>query len=260
VLPEFKRRFLLAAARAVRPLTGRNSIEDHAPDDVFVAGFPKSGNTWFQYLMAGVLGGIDAASCPDHVVQDLMPDAQSRLIYRRQTKPVFFKTHDLPRPRYRRVIYLLRDGRDAMVSYFHHYNALFPPVDFPTLVRTAPRLPAKWHAHVEAWLANPHGADLIVVKYEDLKRDTVAELRRVCTFAGLTVDDARLRQATEGASFANMKSREQRLGWADPAWPKDQPFVRRGVVGSFRNEMPADALALFLAEAGPTLQKNGYTV
>lgn len=247
-----------AAVRLTRRATGLTPIGEHRPGDVFVVGFPKSGNTWMQYLLAGLAGGVDTARCADELVQELVPDVQERAGYRRYTEPVFFKSHAAPRADYRRVIYLLRDGRDAMTSYFRHHNAMSPPVDFVTLVRTAPGLAQRWHEHVEAWLANPFQASLHLVKYEELRRDPAATLRQIAGFAGLTVDEAVLVRAVEAASFENQQRREQALGWANKRWPRDQPFVRRGAIGSHRNEMPPEALALFLAEAGPTLRKTGY--
>ncbi len=248
-----------AAVRLSAPATGLQPIEQHEPDDVFIVGFPKSGHTWLQYQLAGLVGGVDAARCPDALVQDLIPDIHARHAYRRYTSPVFFKSHvPTPPPDYRRVIYLLRDGRDAMVSWFHHHNAMFPPVDFSTLIRTAPHLEARWHEHVEAWLANPHGAEILTVRYEDMKHDPVGQLRRIAEFARIQTDDTQLARAVAGAGFEQQKQREARQGWEDPKWPKDKSFVRRGAVGSFRDEFPPDALALFLAEAGPTLKKLGY--
>jgi hypothetical protein len=260
MLDRFRHVFARAVVRLTQRSTGLTPINDHKAEDIFVVGFPKSGNTWVQYLLAGLLCGVDATRCPDAIIQEIVPDVLGRAGYRRNTQPMFFKSHDLPRPDYRRVIYLLRDGRDAMVSYFHHYNALFPGMDFGTLIRTVPDLPAHWHEHVEAWLANPYGAELLVVKYEELLRDPVAELRRICTFARIEADDARLVRVSEAASFANMKQREKRLGWDHATWPKDKAFVRRGQSGSYRDEMPPEVLALFQAEAGATLLKTGYSL
>lgn len=256
----FRPAFVRAAVRLTRQATGLTPINDHRVDDIFVVGFPKSGHTWVQYLLAGLLCGVDATRCSDALVQAIVPDIHANAGYRRYTQPMFFKSHHLPRPDYRRVIYLLRDGRDAMVSYFHFYNALFPAKDFPTLVRTTPDLPARWHEHVEAWLANPHGAELLVIKYEDSLRDATAQLRRICTFAHIEADDALLARTSEAASFANMRQREKHLGLRSPLWPKDKAFVRRGQAGSYRDEMPPEALALFLSEAEPTLRKMGYLI
>jgi hypothetical protein len=258
MLVRFRHAFARVVVRLTQRATGLTPINDHRADDIFVVGFPKSGNTWVQYLLAGLLCGVDTTLCSDALLQEIVPDVHEYPSYRRCTQPMFFKSHHLPRPGYRRVIYLLRDGRDAMVSYFHHYNALFPGMDFATLVRTAPGLLSRWHEHVEAWLANPYGAELLVVKYEDLINDPVAQLRRICTFAGIEADESRLIHASEAASFANMKQHEKRLGWDHSTWPKDKSFVRRGTVGSYRDEMPPEVLALFQAEAGATLLKTGY--
>ena len=34
-------------------------IEDILPEDIVVVGYPKSGNTWFQFLVAGAVYGVD---------------------------------------------------------------------------------------------------------------------------------------------------------------------------------------------------------
>src|SRR5579871_1431411 len=99
-------------------------ISESRPEDVFIAGYPKSGNTWVQNLLVGVVYGAAPSRVPDTLVQDLVPDVHSRSWYRRYGRLMFFKTHHLPRPEYRRVVYLLRDGRDVMVSYWHHREAL----------------------------------------------------------------------------------------------------------------------------------------
>src|ERR1700728_3872206 len=87
------------------------SIEDIDPGDIVVAGYPKSGNTWMQYLLAGLRFGIDVRLAPDSLVQELIPDMHSKRFYKRHLAPMFFKTHQLPKREFRRVIYLVRDGR-----------------------------------------------------------------------------------------------------------------------------------------------------
>jgi hypothetical protein len=98
---------------------------------------------------------------------------------------------------------------------------------------------------------------MIVVKYEDLKNDPVNELRRFCAFVGVERDDAFLELMTQKASFDKMRQKEI-LSGIDPRWPTDKFFVRRGQVGSYKDEMPPEVLAVFLREAGDTLRKLGY--
>jgi hypothetical protein len=233
-------------------------IKQSQPADVFVCGFPRSGHTWFQSLLAGAVFGVDPGFAHDSIIQDLVPDVHYKRFYKRYGTTAYFKSHDLPDNRYRRVVYLLRDGRDAMVSYRHFLSALQGQVDFSKLVRGIGVSPCQWHEHVEAWQANPHGAEMITIKYEDLHAAPLAELRRFCTFARIEREDGHLERVIARSAFAVARKKEQEQGWDNLAWPRDRAFIRRGQVGSYRDEMPADVLAAFMERAGPTLAKCGY--
>jgi hypothetical protein len=229
------------------------------PDDIFIVGYPKSGNTWFQDLVTMVIYGVPPALAPPLLAQTLVPDVHSRTFFQRYFTPMFFKSHFLPRPEYRRVVYLLRDGRDAMVSQYHHCRAFHDSVDFMKLVRDETQLPhGAWHKHVDAWLANPFQAEMVVIKYEDLKQDPVTALERFCAFADMERDHSLLELVARETVFAKMQRREILLGEGDLEWPKDRLFRRRGVVGSYKDEMPAGVLAAFMADAADTLRGCGY--
>jgi hypothetical protein len=243
---------ILAAARL-------HDINETDPDDIFVVGYPKSGNTWMQHLLTGLRFGINPRWSPDSLVQDLVPDIYFTKFYKRYLTPTFFKTHELPKPRHRRVIYLIRDGRDAMVSYFHYLDALGASPDRLQLVSSGAGLfPCRWHEHVEAWLANPYEADMITVSYERLKADLTRELRRICEFAGLERGQATLGFIAQNCTFEIMRENERKYGRADPAWPKDKAFIRRGEVGSHKDEMEPQILEAFLQLSAPALERLGY--
>lgn len=252
-IPESARKEFCAA-------TGMRTIDDLDPKDVLIVGYPKSGNTWMQYLIASAVYGIDVTSSPDALIQDLVPDVHFKRFYKRYFPVTFFKSHHLPRPDYRKVVYLIRDGRDAMVSYLHFVEGqVGGTVDFLQLVTAKEGLfPSKWHEHVEQWSANPHMAEMITVRYEDLKKDTVGELRRICEFAGMPREQGVLEKAAQQSSFSSMKKREETFPWENPDIPKSKKFVRRGEVGSHKDEMPTAVIDAFLAEAGATLRKTGY--
>ncbi len=97
------------------------------------------------------------------------------------------------------------------------------------------------------------------IRYEDLKENSVRELQRMIDFAGVMRDASILRRAAEKASFHAMQSRERRLGWDNPQWPKEKAFVRRGAVGAYFDEMPPEVLEAFMREAGPLLERLGYS-
>ncbi len=235
-------------------------ITNFVAQDIFIVGYPKSGNSWFQSLVVGALYGIDIEHSSDQLIQELLPDVHYNKFYKRHGNPMFFRSHNLPKPEYKQVVYLLRDGRDVMVSYFHHLKALQnKEINFLKMVQNGKEFfPCKWHQHVKTWLSNPFDAQMIIIRYEDLIRDTLKELNRFCKFIEVEVDKFQLQQAILQCSFENMREKEENQGWDNPSWPKDKSFVRRGQVGSYRDEMPSDALEVFMKEAGETLIECGY--
>jgi hypothetical protein len=83
----------------------------------------------------------------------------------------------------------------------------------------------------------------LLVRYEDLRRDTAAELRRILTFIGEQPTDAELAETVSFASIENMRQLEERKAfWFSGSVLKpaergnvDSYKVRRGKVGGFRD-------------------------
>ena len=237
-------------------------ITQFLAEDIFVVGYPKSGNTWFQNLIVGTVYGVDPRWAPSALAHDLVPDLAYNKYYRRYTTPMFFKSHDLPRPEFRRVVYLLRDGRDVMVSY-RHYREAIDGKDYDFLKFVTPETdlyPCHCPEHVDAWMQNPYRAQMLVIQYEELLREPVRELERFCQFAGISREICHLATVAEAASFHNLRDKEARTGFGRPDhnFPPDKFFFRRGVVGSHKDEMLPDVLERFLEHAGDTLRRCGY--
>jgi hypothetical protein len=132
-------------------------------------------------------------------------------------------------------------------------------MDFLRLVQTGENLfPCKWHEHVEQWLANPYGAQMISVRYEHLQADPAAQLQRISEFAGLPREAGALEAAAKSASFSAMKRREASFAWENPQIPKSKQFIRRGQIGSYRDEMPPAVRDAFMKEAAAMMSKAGY--
>ena len=147
-----------------------------------------------------------------------------------------------------------------MVSYFHHLAAFGDAPDLLNMVTDGTGLfPCRWHEHVERWMANPYNADMLIISYEALRVEPVGELSRLCAFAGLQRDAACLKAVAQACSFARMQERERALGWGDrDPWPNEKAFVRRGMVGSFKDEMPPATLLAFTRLSQSALELAGY--
>jgi alcohol sulfotransferase len=79
----------------------------------------------------------------------------------------------------------------------------------------------------------------LVVRYEDMRADTTAELRRIADFMRMDATDAEVADAVEWAAFENMKQRERMprrraaVGAGDVANPDLQ--TRAAKVGGYQD-------------------------
>jgi len=252
-------------ALGLRP-HGRN-VEVFA-DDVFIVSYPKSGNSWVRFLIAHLVaeGPVDFSS-----VQGIVPgiDFLSANKLGSLTRPRILKSHEYFDPRYEKLMYLVRDPRDVVVSYYHHdlRRRLIPegyPMEQYVGRFLAGRLDpyGSWHEHVGSWLGARDGdPGFLLVRYEDLSATPQQGLRRIADFLGLCPSDAELELACERSSFDAMRKLEryqaETAGTLSPVRVQ-QPFVRSGTVGGWRRELPSALAARITARWGRTMAALGY--
>lgn len=217
------------------------SIKETKECDVFVVGFPKSGNTWMQNLLSGLLFGISTEFLPDSLTQDLVPDIHYKKYYKRYLDFNCFKSHHLPKPEYRRVIYLIRDPRDMIVSYYHYLNNLGQTTTFEKMIDGEDSYVIRWKQHVQHWINNVYDADIMVLKYEDLLNDTFNQINRVLGFIKIERPDELIKKVIEGNSFSNMQKKEAKYGFDNDIsrtiWKPNGKFFRKGKIGGYEEEL-----------------------
>ncbi len=232
------------------------------PDDQFLAAFPRSGSTWLRTVITNVMVP-DTASNPK-VFNARIPGITFRKLRHLYAlpSPRLMMTHSPALPAFRRVVYIVRDGRDALVSYYHYVvtrQGGDEPFDvfFERYLKGHYGTP--WHAHVEGWLgpgADRLGDDLLVVTFEQLKRDTTAEVSRVLRFLGVEASDETLDEAIRLASLDNAQRLEaQRRG---PFANRDASFYRSGGTGTGTSLLTGEPLARFEAVSARALEMAGY--
>jgi len=214
------------------------------PDDVLVASFPKSGNTWVRFIFANIvaqreMGDIDVDF---HVVNSKLLYSYDSSSYSRispKTMPRFVKTHlKYSRLRFNgnRSIYVYRNPADVMVSYFMFRKALKGAGsyggDFQSFIRDSKKgLPA-WVAHYKSWI----GKASFVLSYERLKDNPFSEMNRVFRDLSIAVEEDELRQAVEESDIANVRVREEKAGRPKEMvdFQEGHIFARKGTIGQYR--------------------------
>ncbi|MGD2070517.1 MAG: sulfotransferase domain-containing protein, partial [Gemmatimonadota bacterium] len=211
-------------------------------EDVVVASFPKSGRNWLLFLIANALlaENGEERTVTFRNVHDLVPEDDPRSA----TLPGvggITATHREFDGRRGRVVYVIRDPRDVLVSYHDYLKGRWshevPPLD--TFVESERWGVPAWCRHVTSWAP----ARSRLVRYEELHEDTGGELRRLLDDLGLPVDDAAVERAVERSSFQSMKRIEHEHGLppregADPSYR----FMRKGAVGEGRRALDRTGL------------------
>jgi hypothetical protein len=129
-----------------------------------------------------------------------------------------------------------------------------------------------WQAHVDSWLNCPlaQNGNLLVVRYEDLRRDTETGLMEMLEFLGIPGDRDQVRSAVENNSLRAMREKEEKAKKSGAPLVKgtllrkhnvdreDARFVRSGSVGGWREKLSEAQIAVVSKYAGEALVRAGY--
>ena len=267
------------------------------PDDIFLVSFPKSGNTWTRFLLGNLMNPDNPVGFA--AIESVVPDiaAFPRADFRKLKRPRLIKSHDCFDPRYRRVIYIIRDPRDVAVSLYFYAKKVkniddsFSMEAFVTRMLVPGRsYNGTWGEHAGSWLVNAaniadfspngngagahasatqteppgargHGREFLLVRYEDLLADAHAGLRGIAEFLGLEATPERIQTAVERSSADSMRKLEsaQNLQWKTTRETrKDIPFVREAKSGQWRTSLSANSVAEIESAWGHLMRLAGY--
>lgn len=254
-----------------RAIAGRTRGRDVTvySDDVFLVSYPKSGNTWLRFLLAHLICRNAAVSFGN--VEDIIPDiylhTDRTLISR--PRPRILKSHEYFDPRYKNVIYLARDPRDVVVSYYYHsIKFLGQPDDFPKdefvarFVRGELDAFGSWGESVGSWVgARSNSTRFLLLRYEDLLEDTVAQVRRIASFLGWSTQRERLETAVSLSSAERMRNLEKTEGRSVKQLRQsrsDKLFVRTGRSGNWQSELSTSHVDMITTAWKDIMQRLGY--
>jgi hypothetical protein len=248
---------------------GRNLVI--LPDDVFLVSYPKSGNTWIRFLLANLIFPEQPATFAN--IHRLIPDPtdSAKRDFDRLPRPRIIKSHDCYDPRYPRVIYVVRDPRDVVLSQYHYHRKLRKLEDDSPLEKFVARFLAgetcphgSWGQNIGTWLYTSEGDPrFLLLRYEDLVADTPRELAKIVAFLNLPANQQQIAQAVERSSADQMRKLEKtqtdKSGLTKGS-RKDLSFVRAAGSGGWRSELPAPMVAGIEAAWGPLMRHLGYEV
>jgi hypothetical protein len=247
----------IASTLERRYMVARNRMRLR-PTDVFVASYPRSGNTWMRHLLSDAIlqthglhfdPDVGFTIHPDRIIPDMYLhdirhiDPRIRLPFR------LVKTH---RPFGRMVskaVYLFRLPEDALVSYYHHhlrYEHLRSRVTSGP-DRFCTENVGTWCANVGSYIQGKEigEAQIQFVSYESMHQRPAEILQGVMEFLGIPVDQEICQTAVENNTFEKKRGREQLRE------EHHEYFFRKGKVGSGKEELRIETIDAIRAVAGP---------
>ena len=239
------------------------------PDDVFILSFPKSGNTWTRFLIANLVYSETPADFSN--INRLTPDPESlsKREMARMPRPRIIKSHQYFDPRYKRVIYVVRDPRDVALSQFHFHckrgliEDSYPPEKFVArFVAGETSHYGSWGENVASWLATRENRPgFLLLRYEDMLEDAARELNKVASFLEMPPHAERIANAVRRSSAEEMRKLEKsqaHLWSSTKSTRQDVPFVRSAQAGGWRTGLPEVAVAQMETTWGNLMKHLGY--
>jgi hypothetical protein len=222
-----------------------------------VTEYPKSGGSWFSQMLADYLN----ISFP----RNRIPLPKSCIMHGHY----LYSKKKLPN-----VFVVIRDGRDVIVSFYFHcffindrFNErlvikmrnLQPYKDFRDIKKNLPLfidflyktkkpLGFTWSDFVNNW----YGKQGYFIRYEKLKEECAIELyRAIQSIIKTEPENSRLKDIATKYTFAAQAKRK-------PGDEKNNSFMRKGIVGDWKNYFTKETSEIFDYYAGKELILLGY--
>lgn len=213
------RKSVSAVKRKVQEREGKKFLASNPLiDDIYLVSFPKSGNHWLRFLLANAIKShfqIDR-DVNFFTIDDIIPNIHVKSGALREGGP--FGRPDLPRlikshrtytPYYNRVILLVRDPRDVMISYYHFLKdrqMISQDTSLSQFVQHPRHGAAAWVAHTSNWYSTFEPSQNIqLFRYEDFLDHPHHQLGRLMSLLGISANQVALEEAVDLSSKENMK-------------------------------------------------------
>jgi len=231
---------------------------DRVEPDVYLVSYPKCGRTWQRIMLQHYLQfiGCELKHYNDKSLLSIVGGQNIKFEHDQSSwipapPPLDKLRFDKEKYGSKKIVFLVRDPRDALVSSWYHlkyreniYRGSLSEFIHDDLIGVK-----KVVAFTNIWMENsdnPGGFHLMT--YEDLHRDSAGTFVKMLEFMNLPVNMDAVAKAVEASSFENMKkmesSGELREPWMKPGGKNDNAMkIRKGKIGGFKEEFTPEDVA-----------------
>ena len=250
---------------AVNSLTSRYyEYKISQETDIFLLSYPKCGRTWLRLLLGKTFVNhfnLDTANMLElkklSNLNEQIPKIEISHDDYPHCKPFDFIESDKHAYEGKKIIFLIRDPRDIVVSYYFQYT------------KRGDKLLANdetFNGNISQFIRHPIGGiqsiirffniwaenaalpqDFMILRYEDLQQNTFEKLKQTLDFIGLkNISNQTVEDAIKYSSFDNMKQMERKdslnstrlsnVNLDDPEAFK----VRKGKIGGYKDYLTSE--------------------
>ena len=246
-------------------------------DDVFVVGYCKSGTTWLQLIVKLILsnGKEDGKTVREAIpmLSALGNEPYPMVDVDAMTSPRAFKSHEPydmipggpPSRSPAKYIYIARNPKDVIVSaYYHccwakHCGFIGTANDLLQAFIDGTMFYGSWFDHVLGWWKHRNDPNILFIKYEDMNRDLLGTVNSIADFIGCSLKREVIDSIVEKTTFDKMK--DSTSSWMPVHFrhnnPNEAPFMRKGVVGDWKNHFTAEQWAEFDTQYTEKMRDTG---
>ncbi|KAI3743556.1 hypothetical protein L1987_61266 [Smallanthus sonchifolius] len=241
------------------------------PTDIFLASYPKTGTTWLKALAFAILNRTkfktNSGSCPTHPLltispHDCVPFLESESFlnnpsYANGLMATHIPYTSLPKSIISsdcRIVYICRNPKDVLISFWHFLNKVRDDISTPTKLDDAFELFSKgmnaggsfWDHMTGYYMASLERPNKVLfLKYEDLKKDTENEVKKLAKFIGnpFTEEeeyDGSVQKIIGLCGFENLS----KVNKDTSKVLSDDIYFRKGIVGDSVNYLTTEMIQI----------------
>lgn len=263
---------------------------------IWLASYPKSGNTWWRLLLNGYYTGVvninamtycrgdndryfTQALCPSTTLTQkdaaiLRPAALLHAVAAVSQRPLFMKTHhanlsmdgipSIPEALTKAAIYIVRDPRDVVLSCARHFGLSIDESidalnDKQRVIGETPEMIhalGDWTLHVQSWTNQKTEYPVLAVRYEDMLNDAEYILTHVLDRLGEEADFARVQMAVKLSGFERVKLQEEHTGFREK--PKECDAFFHSGESTWRKILKDHQIKRIEIAHGEEMRRHGY--
>ncbi|XP_069856081.1 sulfotransferase 2A1-like [Dipodomys merriami] len=232
-------------------------------EDIITMTYPKSGTHWLIEILSLIHTKGDpnwVRSVPIHIRSPWIENESGyKCTVERKEGPPLITSH-LPIQLFpksfftskAKMIYVIRNPKDVLISsyYFQRFTNLSKKPEsleqfFEWFLQGYVPY-GSWFDHVRGWMSMREKENVLVLSYEQMKKDTRSMVERICGFLGKALEPGELDLVLENSSFQAMKENKMSnfSNVPEELVTPGYKITRKGITGDWKNHFtPAQTQA-----------------